>query len=310
MKQRIIAGVLLSFLGTVGCAPDFDPGSRVTSFRVLAQQVDQPFAKPGETVTVTSLSYDPQARPVTWAWAACINPKSASVTGCTDKIVEQASESGTSPILAQGLDMSSFTYTIPDDALDAVPESARSGALVGFVSVACPGDLSLTAGKDGFPFRCLEAGTGRELGLDEYVVGVKRVQLRTEDRNENPIVERVTFDGENWPENEIKTVTACDTDGNDYEKCGDASKHRLGALPSADSVETGRTQFGVDFTEQVIIEYYATEGIFEYEIKIAAEPETHWAARKAASGNDLTLWMVLHDDRGGASWVQRTVHVE
>ncbi len=69
-------------------------------------------------------------------------------------------------------------------------------------------------------------------------------------------------------------------------------------------------EFGVDFTEQVIIEYYATEGVFEYEVKIASDPQTGWAARKAASGKDLTLWMVVHDDRGGATWTQRHVHVE
>jgi hypothetical protein len=309
MNQRTIAFVLLTLLGTFGCQADFDPGSRVTSFRVLGQQVDQPFAKPGETVTVTSLSYDPAGRPVTWGWAACVNPASASVTGCIDKIAEQASDSGASPILAQGLEMSSFTYTIPDDALDGIPESARTGAQVGLLSVACPGDLSLTPSQNGFPFQCLEAGTQRELALDEYVVGLKRVQVRTTDRNLNPVVEQVTFDGQDWPEDEVKVVTACDTEGNDYKKCSDASKHQLGAVPTAGSVESGLTQFGAPFTEQVIIEYYATEGIFEYEIKIAAEPETHWAARKAAIGKDLSLWMVVHDDRGGATWAERQVHV-
>src|SRR6187402_3392295 len=156
MNKLTIAGVLLTVLGTFGCEPEFDPGSRVTSFRVLGQQVDEPFAKPGETVTVTSLSYDPQGRPVTWAWAACVTPASPSATGCFDKIAEQASESGASPILAQGLDVSSFTYTIPDDVLDTVPESSRSGSLIGLTSVACPGDLRIEPGQNGFPFRCLE----------------------------------------------------------------------------------------------------------------------------------------------------------
>ncbi|MEO6598617.1 MAG: hypothetical protein ABIQ16_02005 [Polyangiaceae bacterium] len=310
MNKRTVAGTLLALLGTFGCQPDFDPGSRVTSFRVLGQQLDEPFAKPGEKVTVTSLSYDPEGRPVTWAWAACVNPASASVTGCIDKLAEQTSENGPSPILARGVDMSSFTYTIPTDALDTISENARSGALVGLLSVACPGDLSVTPGHSGFPFQCLEAGTQRELALDEYVVGLKRVQVRTTDRNLNPTIERVTFDGEEWPEDEVKIVAACDTDGNDYKNCNDASKHQLSAVPTADSVESGRTQFGAAFREQVIVEYYATEGIFEYEIKIAAEPETNWAARKAASGKDLTLWMVVHDDRGGATWAQRQVHVQ
>ena len=113
-----------------------------------------------------------------------------------------------------------------------------------------------------------------------------------------------------WPEAEVKQVIACDTDGNDYKTCAENSKHQIAARPSTTSVESGRTEFGVDFTEQVIIEYYATEGVFEYEIKIAADPQTGWAARKAASGKDLTLWMVVHDDRGGATWTERHVHVQ
>jgi hypothetical protein len=310
MKNRIILAVLLSVLGTFGCDPDFPPGSRVTSFRVLAQEVDLPFAKPGETVTVNSLSYDPQGRPVTWAWAVCVNPSSPSVTGCISDIAEQAAESGDSPILAQGVDMSSFEYTIPEDALEVLPENSRASSLVGLVSVACPGDLRLTPGDYGFPFQCLEAGTDRAMAIDEYIVGLKRVQLRSTDRNENPVIEQVTFDGEPWPEDEVKTVSACDTDGDDYTKCPDATRHQISAIPSAASRQSGRTEFGGDFTESVIVQYYATEGIFEYEIKVIEEPETHWAARKFASGKDLTLWMVLHDDRGGATWTQRTVHVE
>lgn len=308
MNHRIIAFFLL-LLGVSACDPSFDPGSRVLTFRVLAQQLDKPAARPGEEVNLTSLSYEPQGRPVTWAWAACINPASSSVTGCIDRIVEQATLSGELPILAQGLDMSSFSYTIPEDALDSLPESSLSTASVGLVSIACPGDLSLTPGANGFPFRCLEAGTNDEMPLDQYVIGLKRVQVRTEDRNENPLVEQVTFDGEPWAEDDVKEVSACDT-GNDYDACSESTRHRIAAIPSSASIESGRTQFGKDFAEQVIIQYYATEGVFEYEIKIADEPETHWAARIAASGEDVTLWMVLHDDRGGASWVQRTVHVQ
>jgi hypothetical protein len=60
----------------------------------------------------------------------------------------------------------------------------------------------------------------------------------------------------------------------------------------------------------VIIEYYATAGTFEHEVKISADPQTGWVARKADSGQDVTLWFVVHDDRGGQSWAERTVHVE
>ena len=50
---------------------------------------------------------------------------------------------------------------------------------------------------------------------------------------------------------------------------------------SPDSFEFGQSELGVSFREQVIIEYYATEGSF-----------------------------VVHDDRGGGSWATRQVHVQ
>ncbi len=319
MNQRSIFGLLVSALGSLGslgllattsCAPDFDPVSRVVTLRVLAQQTDLPFAKPGETVNISSLSYDPQGRTLNWAWAACVNPAESTVQGCLDKIADDATATGTPIILAQGPDMSHFSYTVPSDALSSLPEKARPAAQIGVLSVACPGDLSLQTDSNNLPFTCREPGTGRALALDEFIFGMKRIQVRQTDRNQNPIIEQVTFDGADWPEGEVKQVTACDTDNNDYKPCSDASKHKISARPSAASTESGTTEFGVAFSEQVIIEYYATDGVFEYEIKIASSPETGWAARKAASGKDLTLWMVVHDDRGGATWAQRQVHVQ
>ncbi len=309
---RVFSSILcgLGLLSTSACGPDFDPVSRVVTFRVLAQQTDVPFAKPGETVNITSLSYDPLGRTVSWAWAACVNPSESTVQGCLDKIAADSTDTGASPIFAQGADMSDFSYTVPDDALSSLPTTALSGAHVGVISIACPGDLSLDQGSNNLPFSCKEAGTGRVFALDEYVVGMKRIQVRDTDRNQNPVIEQVTFDGVDWPETEVKTVSACDTTSNDYKPCDGPTKHQISARPSADSTEHGTTQFGAAFTEQVIIEYYATEGVFEYEIKIASSPDTGWAARKAASGKDLTLWMVVHDDRGGATWAQRQVHVQ
>ena len=310
MKKLATVGFFLGLSSLLGCAAEFDPGSRVNSFRVLGQQMDLPFAKPGETVNISSLSYDPSGRSVTWAWGACVNPEASTVEGCMNKIATDAATSGSSAILAQGAELSNFSYTVPTSALDSLPEGAKATAMVGILSIACPGDLSIEQDSNSLPFSCKETGTGRVFALDEYVVGLKRIQVRGTDRNQNPQIEQVSFDGAEWPEAEVKQVIACDTDNNDYKPCADDTKHKIGARPTAASVESGRTEFGVDFTEQVIIEYYATEGVFENEIKIAAEPETGWAARKAASGKDLTLWMVVHDDRGGATWAERHVHVQ
>lgn len=310
MKTSALSALLLTLTAAVGCAPEFEPASRVVSLRVLAQVADLPFAQPGETVQIQSLSHAVDGETIDWAWTACVNPAASTVQGCLDQLAETSRVTGTAPILAQGPDLSQFSYTVPSDAFTSLPAVAQSTAFVGVLSVACPGDVRAEPGPNHLPWNCKERGSGRTLELSEYVIGMKRIMVRHSDRNSNPVIEQVTFDGEDWPADELKEVTACDTESNDYKPCSEVSKHQIAARPSAASVQSGTTEFGRAFQEQVVIEYYATEGIFEHEIKIAADPVTGWAARKAASGQDLTLWMVVHDDRGGATWAERHVHVQ
>src|SRR5438270_11067483 len=108
MKKLGLLGLILSVSGLSACGADFDPGSRVTSLRVLAVQADLPFAEPGETVTLRSLSYDPQARTVNWAWATCVNPAASTVDACLAKIAEDTGANGTPAIAAQGAGLDTF----------------------------------------------------------------------------------------------------------------------------------------------------------------------------------------------------------
>lgn len=79
------------------------------------------------------------------------------------------------------------------------------------------------------------------------------------------------------------------------------------AVIALDSVESGTTEFRASFSEQVQVENYATEGVFENAVKLAESPETGWAARGKASGEELRISFVVHDDRGGVSWGARAV---
>jgi hypothetical protein len=46
-----------------------------------------------------------------------------------------------------------------------------------------------------------------------------------------------------------------------------------------------------------------------YEVRVGNSPQNGWVARKAASGQTLTLWFVARDDRGGVGWTTRRVRV-
>lgn len=304
--SRIHVSALLCFV-LMACDDQPEPGTKVDSFRVLAEQVDQPYARPGETVQLTSLAHDPAGRSVTWAWASCVNPPSSDLEGCLASIAENADPA--SAVFAMGAEQSAPQLTIPNQVISSLPEAARANAMVGVVSVACPGDLSVGSGPAGLPFVCKDSVSGRDLELHEFIVGIKRITVRESDRNQNPVITGITFDGADWPEAEIKTVDACDTSEFVYDDCGDELTHDLAVQLGEGTAESGSDEFGNDFSEQVVVQYYSTEGIFENEVKIAEQTKNGWVARKQASGQLLTLWFVVRDNRGGVSWTERQVQV-
>jgi hypothetical protein len=293
-------------LSLAGCEEPLEPGTKVDSFRVLAEQVDQPFAHPGETVQLRSLSHDPEDRPVMWAWASCVNPASSDLEGCLEAIASLPEPDAA--VFAFGLDRSEVELAIPEDAISSLPSPARAAASVGVVSAACPGELSLGQGPGGLPFRCLDS-TGRDLELDEFIIGMKRISVRESDRNQNPLIATVEFDGEEWPVDEVKEVGFCNSTKFVFDDCPERERHDLNVLLAPESFERGTDEHGEPFEEQLVLQFYATEGIFEYELKTGREPENAWVARKAAAGQTLTLWFVARDNRGGVSWTDRQVRV-
>ena len=281
------------------CGGDFDPGSRVTHLRVLAVRADAPYAAPGQTVHLEALAVDPRARAITWGWGLCVNPSSATAPGCL------AALDRSTVVVESG--KSTFDFALPDDVIASLPPAAAGHASVGAVVAACPGVL--TAGGEPIPFTCTDAASGRALGTDEYVVGVKRIFARATDTNDNPIMGGVAWDGVDWPASEIKDVTACDESGNDYGACSARDQHLVTvAVPQA-SIESGVDSFGAPFQEQVVVQYYASEGIFEHDVRLASAATTGWTARSESAGHTVTMWLVVRDDRGGVAWTERQVRV-
>ena len=307
MKNLLFKNLVsaLSLGALLGCEDAVDPGSRVTSLRVMAQRMDAPYAAPGETVHVDSLAVDPQGRSVNWAWAVCENPTSTDVEGCIAKI---AADGPTQLMTGAGLE--SVDVSVPEDALSSLPLGARPSATVGVLSVACPGNIEFEPGKTGFPFRCSDEATGRELALNEFVVGLKRIAVRATDRNQNPSIARVTLDGAEWGEDDVPSVAPCKATGNEFGDCDSGFSHKIRVEVTPESFETGRSEFGEAFTEQLVVQYFASEGIFESDARTAESPENKWAARAQSAGSDVNLWVVARDNRGGVTWTARRVHVE
>jgi hypothetical protein len=279
----------------VACGADFDPSSRVTSPRILAVQADAPYAAPGQEVKLSALGVDPAGRPMTWAWSICVNPAASTPIGCFAEIAM-----GKTTTFATGVDLKTFSFRVPGDALSSLPEAARSAATIGVAVVACPGTLTL--GQGTVPVECIV--DGRALRLDEFDLGMKRVFVREKDKNANPAFAQVTWDGAPWPEGEVKEIASCNDDGtNRYDDCS-GEKHQIAATATPESAETGVDEHGRSFHEDVIVQYDATEGIFEFPARRSDSPSTGFVARKAGT---ITVWMLLRDDRGGVSWTTRTI---
>lgn len=294
-----------SSLAAAGCGGDFDPSSRVSGMRVLALRADTPYAAPGSAVHLDALATHPTS-PVAWGFGTCVDPRAATALGCIDALDWST--------FSVSNDRTSFDLTVPDDAVTAVPLPGRPQATVGAVVVACPGSLSVAtpdrsvAASGVLPFECRDEN-GRLLGTDAYVVGYKRIFARDTDKNANPVIAQVTWDGADWPVDVVQEVQACNTDGHHFKDCDGALRHRVAPVVPASSFEAGVDSFGTSFHEQVVVEYYATEGIFENDVRIANDPETGFVGRSAAIGQTVTMWLVVHDDRGGVDWAERTVRV-
>ncbi len=281
----------------VGCGADFDPGSRVVGTRVVAVVVDQPYAHPGETVKVDAQALDTLGRPLEWGFVTCFAPRATTPFACFQKIAEDAA-GGMPPALTIG---ASNTYSYDDPgrrARQPVQVEAHGSAYVGVLIVTCPGKIQ-PGDTQGLPLACV--ADGRALRLDEFEVGVKRVFLREKDRNQNPVIAKVNWDGVEWPEGEIKEVSPCGSSTeNRYDRCDGGEKHVVAAILGAGVRETGTDELGNPFTEDVVVQYYATEGTVRVRRADRRTPRrpAGWPESRT-SGKTVTLWFVARDNRGG-----------
>lgn len=313
-SKSLLAGAAALALSAAGCAERLDPSSRVVDIRVLAVQADQPYAHPGDVVQLDALGVDPEGRQLTWGWATCENPEDTTALACLNALQRRAAD-GEDVQLTTGVDLNRFQVAVDESVITSLPDNLQSRALIGVVAVLCPGTLepqilAATSNDHPIPVTCRDADSGQRIGPFGFVTGVKRLFVRREDRNENPTIDDVTLDGEPWAEDDVPTVSACDVETNAIDDCPESTHHTIAARPPNGVVESGVTEYGEAFDEQVVIQYYATAGTFDDEVRIASAPETKWAASPTSKGGEQTFWFVIRDNRGGVSWISRRLRVE
>jgi hypothetical protein len=298
-------------LMAMGCNSPFEAGSTVSDVRILAVQGNPVFAHPGEQVMVQSLAVDPLGRNLTYAWTTCVDPEGTIATDCLNQVANDA-RAGHPPNIATGPGLANYSFGIPQDALTGLSPTAAANAMVGVITVVCPGTISFgdpaTWNPEVLPITCTDV-SGVMLGPDHFVVSVKRIYVRHTDRNQNPAIAEIHWNGAPWSAGDMRAIAPCNADPTVYSDCKGGDRPTVAVIAAPDAVESGTDENGVPFTEQIIAQFYGTETLFEDDVR-ANDSETHLAARHAAYGRTQTLWFVLRDDRGGVSWTSRTVLVQ
>jgi len=305
---------------------NFDPPSLVESVRILATQADLPYAQPGETVTLRMLAVDGRAdtsRPMQLYWlpAVCEDPPGDLYYACY---------AGFARAFAPGVDLgpqlsagAALSFTMPADAITArAPRPGDGGDPFGIVyafAIACAGHVEYvpvdpaTQSPASNPFGCFDDARNA-LGADDFVFAFTRVYAFADRRNANPVIDHLTFGG--TPVDPAAGITVPHCTASQQSDCPTTDLDTVVPDSSQEPNPADVDAAGHVAGEVIWVDYYATAGRVKTDAPLLFDAHT---GRVSGSGDpfeaplaagDQTLWAVVHDDRGGASWVTVPMHVQ
>jgi len=265
---------------------DFDPASYVSGVRVLAVKAEPPELAPGESSTLTALNVDTEGRPVALVWYRCL------VKPLPDRPIADECVTGDTPsaLMAVG-NGSPLDYTMP---------------------VVAPADLGLPDSTGGFYVPLIARATAGDSGLSFGY----RLRLATGGpRNQNPVLVSVAHDnvhpkgastGEPDQLFDEGTPIAISA-GQEVTLRADFAP---GSAETYDVVIPGTPARTV--TETLSVSWFATGGSFTEDVTSPDKPDTKLRLdeRVPPPGTTMDLWIVAHDERGGADFLHRTLVVQ
>jgi hypothetical protein len=348
LRRLWLATLALAAVGASsasGCAASFDAPSKVNSLRILAVVPDKPYAAAGEEITFTMEYVDAvdQPRPVQIIWlGGCFDPPGDEYFGCYAQLAEvfQNLSGSFSPfcepgLVSAGINCTEFKLTLPADIVTrrAAPEVGPHYGIAYVFFAACAGTFGVvppegtgTAGS--FPLGCFDA-EGKRLGAESFVPGYTQIYSFADGRtNTNPVSTGMNLDGAPIDEDfaEMPTVTACGISEDERRASGCGAEDPFSACTAyeieavvpedvgefdADATDAE----GVPLKEAVWIDYYAEAGDFENDVKLISDPSEGFIPDQAVkwippdAPGPVRMWAVVHDARGGASVVERSVRV-
>ena len=339
LSALVVAAALGAF--SYACGPaGFDPQAKLTGVRVLSARADKPYAKPGDDVTVEMLAVDARKTPklpmkLYWLPFVCENPFDDLYYACFAPLLGGdggaadggGADAGT-PVFRPGLDITPFlkegtkySLKISPDIVSRHKPVAGSVAPYGLVitfAIACAGHVRTLAidpnniNPQKVPIGCFD-DDGNQLGADDFVFTFARVYVYDTLTNANPEIQQVLFDGKPVDLTQGVVVDRCTTAE------ADCPAHPIDLTIPDSSWELAVGNVGEDgatLGEQLYGLYYYTIDKVESEGRLLFDPST---GRVSASANHFIaqsvpgqgrVYVVVHDNRGGASWVDFPVYVK
>lgn len=222
------------------------------------------------------------------------------------------------PFLPKG---NKYSVRLPENIIDThVPVSGRPEKYgLGIVfNVACAGRIryvgfDASKGVQQVPLECVDAD-GVPVNADNFALGFTRIYAYEDESNQNPTVDKVTFDGKDLAPGQIIEIDRCTT-----KRRAECPKLKVGVTVPDSSWEVNPGDIAVDGTtnrEQIWANYFTTLGDFSGDARLLfdlrqgriSESEIEFQAPfEPGSGR---MWIVVRDNRGGAVWNELSVVVK
>ncbi len=339
LVQRFVACAALVGIAAA-CVADFDPQSKIGSVRILASRADKPYAKPGEAVHLEVLAVDgrtDKTRPMKMFWLpfVCENPRNDAYYACfappsRDAGAGDADAGGAGAVLGllrPGVDLTPFLKTGPAYDITMPKDAVTSHAHVDGVdgpyglalvfNVACAGHLEIVAadpstGVQQVPIACFDEEEN-QVDPSQYVIGFTRVYAYDDRLNQNPVIDHLTFEG-----NPVDLAHGIDVDHCTTALRRDCPEKKIDIAVPDTSWELNPSDKDTNGTvrhEQVWASYFSSVGQLEGDARLLYDPaqgKVDGSEVKYQPPNEIgdgTLWIVVHDNRGGANWVEVPLHV-
>jgi hypothetical protein len=341
LARLSVAMVVIAGWASSSCAPSgFQDANLINSVRILTSSSDEPYAEPGATVTTQVLAYDgrpsqPEPMTVYWLPVPCIDPANDAYYACFSGLFgggqdDAGTPDGTGGTGGPSLDLTglptgpSFTFTMPTDAITKHPTVAGSVAPYGLAilfNIACAGHLERVPldpnNVQSPPIGCFDA-QNTQLSATDYVIGFTRVYAYTALTNANPVIQSVDLDG-----TALAIAANTMTPVLDVTHCtGKCVTTHIGPVVPASSQQPDPASHdaqGNMLKEQIWAEFFSTIGSFSDDVRLLYDPSTGSLGPPSDTDDTYTppsdpgdgfIWIVVHDNRGGASWATVPVHVE